>query len=247
MWEDVAMQPVELRAIVMKRAFKVLAMLLLSGCGAVPQQDGVSVEEAEMEQAIQTVQAGHLCDPLALVQVIVSEHQGIDPATAQREADHIIEVSRCDLPGPSAPTEQQQATSPLVQSRVSAQEIPLQRKGNEYTVPVRINDTITLPFILDTGATELLIPADVALTLIRTGALSGDDFLGKRVYSMANGSEQLSERVLIRKVQVGDHTVNDVTASVSPPTSEPLLGESFLSKFGTVTIDYNRLILTLSP
>jgi hypothetical protein len=29
-------------------------------------------------------------------------------------------------------------------------------------------------------------------------------------------------------------------------TGEPLLGESFLSKFGTVTIDYNRLILTLT-
>jgi predicted aspartyl protease len=98
-----------------------------------------------------------------------------------------------------------------------------------------------------TGATDLVIPADVALTLIRAGALTRSDFIGKRRYSLANGSEEVGDRVIIREVQVGQHTVGNVTAIVNPPASELLLGQSFLSKFGTVTLDYNRLMLVLSP
>ncbi len=102
------------------------------------------------------------------------------------------------------------------------------------------------PFVLDTGATDLVIPADVALTLARAGALTRSDFIGKSRYSMANGSEQVSDRVIIREVQVGDYIVRNVTAIVSPPAGDPLLGQSFLSKFGTVTLDYKRLVLVLS-
>jgi len=63
---------------------------------------------------------------------------------------------------------------------------------------------------------------------------------------MANGSEQISDRVIIREVQVGDHSVRNVTALVSPAAGDLLLGQSFLSKFGAVTLDYNRLVLVLS-
>src|SRR5205807_8542411 len=38
-----------------------------------------------------------------------------------------------------------------------------------------------------------------------------------------------------------------LTTLVSPPAGDPLLGQSFLSKFGAVTLDYTRLILVLSP
>ena len=129
----------------------------------------------------------------------------------------------------------------------NAEAIPLQRNGNTYSVPVRINDTITLPFFLDTGATDLAIPADVALTLARAGALRSGDFIGKSPYQMANGSEELGDRVVIREVRVGKHAVRNVTASITPPNGEPLLGQSFLSKFGAVTVDYKRLVLVLSP
>jgi clan AA aspartic protease (TIGR02281 family) len=131
-------------------------------------------------------------------------------------------------------------------SAAQAEEIPIERRGGEYVVPVRVNQTITLPFILDTGATELVIPVDVALTLMRAGALTRSDLISPGRYTMANGSEEIQDRVIIREVQVGDHTATDVPASVSSVASSPLLGESFLSKFGTVTIDYNRLVLILS-
>jgi clan AA aspartic protease (TIGR02281 family) len=125
-------------------------------------------------------------------------------------------------------------------------EIPIEREGGTYAVPVRINQTITLPFVLDTGAEDLVIPVDVALTLMRAGALTQSDFIGKARYAMANGSQAVQQRVVIHEVQVGSHRVTDVTATVSPVVGDPLLGESFLSKFGTVTIDYHRLVLILS-
>jgi clan AA aspartic protease (TIGR02281 family) len=123
----------------------------------------------------------------------------------------------------------------------------LTKKGNSYYIPVRINDAITLPFLLDTGASDLAIPADVALTLIRAGKLKRGDFIGQTSYRMANGSEDLSDVVILRDVRVGDHMVRNVSANISPPQGEPLLGQSFLSKFGAVTVDYKRLILVLSP
>ena len=91
-----------------------------------------------------------------------------------------------------------------------------------------------------------MIPADVALTLIRAGALTSGDFIGKSRYRLANGSEEVSDLVVLREVQVGEHAIRNVTASISPVRGEPLLGQSFLSKFGTVTLDYKRLVLILS-
>jgi predicted aspartyl protease len=128
----------------------------------------------------------------------------------------------------------------------SDQEVKIERHGDTYRVPVRINDTITLPFLLDTGASDLVIPADVALTLIRAGALASGDFIGRSRYLLANGSEDVSDLVVLREVKVGEHVVRNVTASISPPRGEPLLGQSFLSKFGAVTLDYKRLMLILS-
>jgi len=46
-----------------------------------------------------------------------------------------------------------------------------------YQIPVKINEVITLGFVLDTGAAEVNIPADVALTLYRAGTIQDSDFL----------------------------------------------------------------------
>jgi predicted aspartyl protease len=81
---------------------------------------------------------------------------------------------------------------------------------------------------------------------MRAGALRSGDFVGKDRYRLANGSEEVSDLVVLHEVQVGEHIVKNVTASISPRQGEPLLGQSFLSKFGTVTLDYNRLVLILS-
>jgi hypothetical protein len=43
----------------------------------------------------------------------------------------------------------------------ASETIPLEYQHHTYMVQVRVNDTITLPFVLDTGASDVAIPADV--------------------------------------------------------------------------------------
>jgi gag-polyprotein putative aspartyl protease len=178
------------------------------------------------------------------LQSVVEAREQYDIVQQSRDLDEDA-LRQCGLPHSSGggPPFQQTQLSPPVHG---PEEVPIEKRGDTYRVPVRINDTITLPFLLDTGASDLAIPADVALTLVRAGALASGDFIGKDRYTLANGSEEVREQVVIREVQVGDYAVRNVTATISPPQGEPLLGQSFLSKFGAVTLDYKRLVLILS-
>jgi clan AA aspartic protease (TIGR02281 family) len=218
----------------LRRPLSIITLVaLLVGCGtAAPRQYQAAVDNLASEE----------CSGL---QAVEEERERYGIVALSRDLDEEA-LRQCGLPhssGGGPPFQPTQQSPPLAGG---AQEVKIERHGDTYRVPVRINQTITLPFLLDTGASDLVIPADVALTLIRAGALTSGDFIGKSRYSMANGSEQVSDLVLIREVQVGEHVVRNVTASISPPQGEPLLGQSFLSKFGAVTLDYKRLMLILS-
>jgi hypothetical protein len=67
-------------------------------------------------------------------------------------------------------------------------EIPLSRRKGIFVVPGLINETITLGFILDSGAADVQIPVDVVMTLARAGTISDSDFLGTQTYTMADGT-----------------------------------------------------------
>jgi hypothetical protein len=132
---------------------------------------------------------------------------------------------------------------------VDADEVALERQGGTYTVPVTINGAVSLKFTLDSGASDVLIPADVALTLARSGTLAESDFIGNKTYSLADGSTLQSVNFYLREVRVGNLIARNVVASAGPVTSSPLLGQSFLSRFGAWTLDNSRhvLILGVSP
>jgi hypothetical protein len=178
------------------------------------------------------------------LQAVIQDRERYGIIAPSRAADEDA-LRQCGLPHSGSDTSAVQRTkfSPSVQA---PEEVQIERQGDAYYVPVRINDTITLPFLLDTDASDIVIPADVALTLIRAGALTSGDFIGKSRYRLADGSEAVSDVVSLRELQVGEHSVRNVTASISPLQGEPLLGQSFLSKFGTVTLDYRRLVLILA-
>jgi clan AA aspartic protease (TIGR02281 family) len=125
-------------------------------------------------------------------------------------------------------------------------EINLENHNGTYTLPVRINGTITIDFVLDSGASDVLIPADVFSTLVRTGTLSEKDLIGKGTATLADGSEVTTYSFVLRELKVGTHVVTDVTASIGPAASTPLLGQSYLSKFKSWTLDNNRHVLIIS-
>ena len=124
--------------------------------------------------------------------------------------------------------------------------IQLISQGGTFLVPVLINGVITLNFTIDSGASDVSVPADVVLTLLRTGTITDADFLGTQKYQMADGSTVPSQQFVIRSLKVGDRTLNDVTGSVAPVQGGLLLGQSFLHRFKSWSIDNQREVLILN-
>jgi clan AA aspartic protease (TIGR02281 family) len=133
-----------------------------------------------------------------------------------------------------------------VTAQAGAVEIPLKKYGGVYCLPVRINGAITLDFILDTGASEVTIPANVALTLIKAGTIKEGDFLPGRKYRLADGSILKGSRFKIRELEVGGLKISNVPAAVAPGTGPLLLGQSFLSRVGNWSINNEKQLLLIS-
>jgi len=115
--------------------------------------------------------------------------------------------------------------------------IAMTRTGGAYVVPVLINNLIALEFFVDSGASDVTIPADVVMKLIQTGTVNGEDFIGKQTYRLADGSTMPSAVFRIRSLQVGDKVLENVRGSVAPVSGSLLLGQSFLSRFNSWSID----------
>src|SRR6266581_6505082 len=133
----------------------------------------------------------------------------------------------------------------LWHSALLAEDIPLFKKGGVYELPVEINGVLTLNFVLDSGASEVLIPADVVLTLIRTGTIKETDFLPGQTYVLADGSTVKSPRFVLRSLKVGQRRIANVAASIGNISSALLLGQSFLEKLGVWGIDGQKQVLTI--
>jgi uncharacterized protein len=134
---------------------------------------------------------------------------------------------------------------PQAPRHMDSLEVELQSDAGTLTVPVLINNAITLAFTVDSGATDVAIPADVVLTLIRTGTITDDDFMGNRTYTMADGSTVPSTIFRIRSLKVGNRVLHDVTASIAPVKGTLLLGQSFLGRFRSWSINNQRGVLIL--
>jgi clan AA aspartic protease (TIGR02281 family) len=123
--------------------------------------------------------------------------------------------------------------------------VALVSDGGTFKVPVTINDQLTLKFVVDSGASDVSIPADVVATLLRTETITDADFLDKQTYRLADGSTIPSQRFVIRTLKIGDKTLENVVGSIAPVTGSLLLGQSFLSRFKSWSMDNQgrRLIL----
>jgi len=135
--------------------------------------------------------------------------------------------------------------APRVPASGDATEIRLRRKGGTFDVPVTINDTVTIPFAIDSGSSDVSVSADVLQKLIQSGTVSKADFLGKQTYHLADGSRVSSDTFRIHSLKVGDREVRDVIGSVTNDADSLLLGQSFLTRFRSWSIDNQRGVLLL--
>jgi hypothetical protein len=124
--------------------------------------------------------------------------------------------------------------------------VPVKGHGGTFLVPVTINGELTLNITIDSGASDVSIPADVVSTLIRTGSLENSDFLGEEKYRLADGSLVPSPTFNIRSLKVGNRVLKNVKGSVASAKGSLLLGQSFLSRFSSWSIDNKRQVLILN-
>ena len=142
---------------------------------------------------------------------------------------------------PEAPTSVSQPNVTLTDPA----SIRMEEQGGVYVVPVRFNDMITLNAIVDSGASDMSVPADIVSTLIRTKTITDQDFLGEQIYVLADGSKVPSQRFRIRTLRVGNITIENVVASIASVKGEILLGQSFLNRFKSWSVDNEQHTLIL--
>jgi clan AA aspartic protease (TIGR02281 family) len=130
-------------------------------------------------------------------------------------------------------------------STVQGREVAMVRQGGTYAVPVQINGAVTLDFLLDSGATDVSIPADVFTTLVDAGTITAADTIGSATYRLADGSIKKSPTFNIRSLKVGATVVTNVKATVAGDTGPLLLGMSFLGRFPAWSVDNSRHVLIL--
>jgi len=146
-------------------------------------------------------------------------------------------------PPPAKPAASQAVRPPG--SAAAVDTIKLDQGNGTFLVPVQVNGSITLNFVLDSGAADVAIPADVVQVLTRAGTVSNADFIGTKTYVLADGSKLPSEAFIVHELRVGNHVIRNVTASVTPIQGKLLLGQSFLSKLPAWAIDNNQHALVI--
>jgi len=141
------------------------------------------------------------------------------------------------------------STSPVppLKGSSSTIEVNLDRQRGVLLVPVLINDKIPLDFVIDSGASDVTVPADVVSTLMRTGTLVPADFTGTQMYVLADGAKAPSQTFRIRSLKVGDLVLNNVAAGVASANGSLLLGQSFLGRFKSWSVDNAKQVLVLVP
>lgn len=123
-------------------------------------------------------------------------------------------------------------------------EVAMEKENGVYKVPVTING-VSMKFILDTGASLISMSATEAESLRQQGAISEADIVGQARFEDANGDISPGAIIRLKSVRIGDRVLENVNANVVRSAKAPLLlGQSALSQFGKISVDYRRNVVT---
>lgn len=127
-----------------------------------------------------------------------------------------------------------------------SEEIKMRSTGGVFTVPVRLNNALTMDFTIDTGATDVGLTDDITSKLLKTGVMSEKDFKGSENFILADGSSIKCRNLVLRSIRIGGREVLDVKGSTCPGKASLLLGQTFLKKLGTWAMDSGREVMVLA-
>jgi clan AA aspartic protease (TIGR02281 family) len=132
------------------------------------------------------------------------------------------------------------ARSPRRSARGGDIRIPFVRVGSLMQVEATVNDLIRVPFLIDTGASGVSIPAAYAE---RLGIRIRPDMPYVEVHTAAGVVARAV--VELDAVEIGDARVEHLTATVNPAMDVGLLGGSFFNNF-VYRVDAAESVITLS-
>jgi len=140
---------------------------------------------------------------------------------------------------PSTPAPAARDPGPPGRGERRVHRVEVERAGTALLVAARVNDRLVVPFLVDTGASDVLLPRWAAERL----GLS--DSGRTREYLTANGVVEETVAMLA-SVELGGARVEEVPASISSNMEVGLLGLSFFNHF-TYHVDTAEGVLTLVP
>ena len=115
-----------------------------------------------------------------------------------------------------------------------------------FVVPVVLNDVLTAKFIVDSGAADVSIPEEVASSLMKLGTLTGADLLGTKTYMLADGSLVPSKIYRMASLRIGELVMQNVTVRIASAKSSLLLGQSFLRRLNSWSMDNARQVMIIN-
>ncbi|HEX6784116.1 MAG TPA: TIGR02281 family clan AA aspartic protease [Sphingomicrobium sp.] len=131
-------------------------------------------------------------------------------------------------------------TTPATSQQINEldRSIELTRDSSGYFyADVRINGA-PVHMLVDTGATDIALSrSDAQMAGIAT-SIGMNDIIGRGADGAIKG-----ESVVLDHVSLGDKTVDRLPAIVLSNGSQSLLGQSFLNKFASVTIEGDKMVL----
>jgi clan AA aspartic protease (TIGR02281 family) len=119
--------------------------------------------------------------------------------------------------------------------------VPFERVGTLMRVNVRINDSLTVPFLIDTGASGVALPSSVAE---RLGIRVRPDTPHVTVQTAAG----IVSRPVVRleSVELGGARVEGIEAILNPSMEIGLLGGTFFNNY-VYRVDAAASVITLLP
>ncbi len=169
------------------------------------------------------------------IEQVPPEHRAAarESATSSRGADrvHTYSGSASDPPASLAPDRRSRGEV----------EIPFTKMGSLMRVDARVNGVVSIPFLIDTGASGVSIPASYASKL---GVRIRPDTPRVQV-TTANG---VVARPLISldSIELNGARVENLAATVDPGLEFGLLGGSFFNNY-IYRVDAARGVMTLEP
>ena len=138
------------------------------------------------------------------------------------------------------------AAAALADGRPVGQIVSMEPHDGAFVIPVVLNDIMTAKFIVDSGSADVSIPEEVASALMKSGTMTGADLLGSKTYMLADGSLVPSKIYRMASLRIGEMVVQNVTVRISAAKSSLLLGQSFLSRLKSWSMDNSRQVMIIN-